>query len=55
MLQITTNKELKTQKEIIDYFEKNNDKNEIKTSIKGKDSTNKIVTNLFEPIKLKRN
>ena len=45
----------KDQKEIINYFEKNNDKNEIKTSNKGKDSTNKIVTNLFEPIKLIKN
>ena len=43
----------KDQKEIINNFEENNDKNEIKTSIKGKDSINKIVTNLFEPIKLK--
>jgi hypothetical protein len=43
----------KDQKEIINNFEENNDKNEIKTSIKGKDSINKIATNLFEPIKLK--
>ena len=43
----------KDQKEIINNFEKNNGENEIKTSIKGKDSINKIVTNLFEPIKLK--
>ena len=32
---------------------KNNDKTEIKTNIKGKNLINKIVTNLFEPIKLK--
>ena len=43
----------KDQKEIINNFEENNDKNEIKTSIKGKDSINKIVTNFFEHIKLK--
>ena len=43
----------KSQKEIINNFEKNNGENEIKTSIKGKDSINKIVTNLYEPIKLK--
>ena len=42
----------KDKKEITNNFEKNNDKNEIKISIKGKDSRNKIVTNLFKPIKL---